>query len=139
MLTVAGSAPIVVMGVAASMRFFDNTPIIVHSLLSYAAVILSFLGGIHWGMAVAHYGHNKRVANWLITESVVPAIIAWIAVLNAPMHIQLLILTLLFTFVWGIDSILFNRNIIPQWFFEIRCIITPVVVVSLYIAYFGII
>jgi uncharacterized membrane protein YhdT len=138
-LTLAATVPFVGFAMAASLRVFGDNNFIVHALLSYSAVILSFLGGIHWGVAVTSYSNNKRAANLLILESVLPPVIAWVAVLHAQLHIQLLVLTVLFTFVWAIDSMLVGRKVIPLWFFEIRCIITPIVVVSLYVAYFGII
>lgn len=136
-LTMAATVPFVGFSLAASMRAFGDTNFVVHALLSYSAVILSFLGGIHWGVAVTSYQDNKRIANLLIAESVISSIIGWAVVLHAPLHIQLLALTVLFTFIWAIDSVLVSRKILPVWFFEIRCIITPIVVVSLYVAYFG--
>lgn len=138
-LTLATAVPFVVLSLAVSMQMFDNNRIVIGTLLSYSTVILSFLGGIHWGVAVSNYAHNKRIANLLILESVFPTICAWAVLLNAPLHVQLLVLTVLFTFVWAIDSVLVGRKIIPLWFFEIRCVITPIVVVSLYVAYFGMI
>ncbi len=138
-LTIASAVPFVVLGVAVSMRSFEDNNFAIHALLSYSTVILSFLGGIHWGVAVSNYAHERKVANMLIAESVLPTTLAWGVLLHADLHIQLLVLTVLFTFVWAIDSVLVGRSIIPMWFFEIRCIITPVVVVSLYVAYFGMI
>ncbi len=138
-ITIISAVPFAALSVAASMRFFDDNLLVIRALLSYSTIILSFLGGIHWGVAVSKYSHDKRAANLLIAESVLPSTLAWAAVLHTSLHVQLLALTLLFTFVWAIDSILVSRKIIPLWFFEIRCLITPIVVVSLYVAYFGMI
>lgn len=138
-ITTIACVPFVALSIAASMQWFDDTTAIVHMLLSYSVVILSFLGGVHWGIAVSHYTHDKRIANSLIAESIIPSIIAWAALFHADVHIQLLVLTVLYTCIWAIDSMLMARGIIPVWFFEIRCMITPIMVVSLYIAYFGII
>lgn len=138
-LTIASAVPFVALAVAVSVRVFDDNSLAIHALLTYSTVILSFLGGIHWGIAVSSYSHDKRIANLLITESVIPSMLGWGVVLYASLHIQLLVLTVLFVFIWAIDSMLMGRKIIPMWFFEIRCIITPIVVVSLYVAYFGMI
>ncbi|MDX2072848.1 MAG: DUF3429 domain-containing protein [Alphaproteobacteria bacterium] len=138
-LTLIGVLPFVVLSIAVSGQMFDDNIFVVRTLLSYSTLILSFLGGIHWGVAVSNYSHDKRVANLLILESVLPSTLAWGVLLHADIHIQLLVLTVLFTFIWAIDSVLVGRKIIPLWFFEIRCIITPIVVVSLYVAYFSII
>lgn len=138
-LTLVSAVPFIGMSIAVSARMFDNNAFVIHTLLTYSAIILSFLGGVHWGIAVSNYSHDRRTANMLIGESVVPSILAWGVLLHTPLHIQLLVLTVLFIFVWAIDSVLVGRKIIPLWFFEIRCILTPIVVVSLYVAYFGVI
>ena len=138
-LTLISAVPFVGLSIAVSARMFDDNSFVIHALLSYSTVILSFLGGIHWGIAITSYAHDKRTANMLIAESVLPSTLAWGVLLHGPLHIQLLVLTILFTFVWAIDSILVGRKVISLWFFEIRCIITPIVVVSLYVAYFGMI
>jgi hypothetical protein len=138
-LTIVSAIPFIGLSMAVSARMFDNNAMVIHALLSYSTIIISFLGGVHWGIAITNYTHDKRTANLLIAESVLPSILAWGVLLHAPLHIQLLVLTILFTFVWAIDSVLVGRKIIPVWFFEIRCIITPIVVVSLYVAYFGMI
>lgn len=138
-LTMLSAVPFVALSVAVSARVFENNAMVIHALLSYSTVILSFLGGVHWGIAITNYVHDKRVANILIAESVLPSVLAWGGLLHAELHIQLLLLTVLFTFIWAIDSMLVERKVIPVWFFEIRCIITPIVVTSLYVAYFGMI
>jgi hypothetical protein len=138
-LTIAGAVPFVALSVAASMHVFGKTHIGIECLLTYAAIIVSFLGGIHWGIATTHYNTNRKIATLLIAESVWPSIIAWTAMFYVDLHIRLLVLTLLYMFVWAIDSLLYNKDMIPQWFFNLRCIITPIVIVSLYVAYFGLI
>ena len=63
----------------------------VHALqiqVLYAATILSFLGAVHWGLAVANYGgapatvdNTAPAMTWSrLGWSVVPPLVAWIAV-----------------------------------------------------------
>ena len=137
--TIAAAVPFVALSVAVSMHIFHNTKAVSELLLTYAAVIVSFMGGIHWGIAVSRYADNRRRANLLIVESVWPSLIAWGVLFKGDTFTQLLVLTLLYTFVWAIDSMLYNNDMIPQWFFTLRCIVTPIVVVSLYVAYFGLV
>lgn len=137
--TLAGTVPFVVLSVAVSMHMFTDSKPIIQLLLTYAAVIVSFLGGVHWGVAVTQYSAKKKIANLLIAESVWPSLIAWGILFYGDTYTQLLVLTLLYTFMWAIDSLLYSNDVIPQWFFNLRCIITPVVVVSLYVAYFGLV
>ena len=109
------------------------------ALLVYIAVFTSFLGGIHWGIAINQYNRNRKIANLLTLESMLPVIIAWGVLFFNDTNMQLLALALLYAFMWAVDSILYNLDIIPQWFFNLRCVVTPIVVVSLYVAYFGLV
>ncbi len=138
-LTAAGTVPFVALAVPVSMHGFADPKPVIQILLTYAAVVVSFIGGAHWGVAVNQYANDRRIANLLMTQSVWPSLIAWGTLIYADLHVQLLVMTLLYTFMWAIDSLLYDRGIIPQWFFSLRCTITPIVVVSLYVAYFGLI
>lgn len=137
-VTIMAVIPFVGMSLALAAGSFNDMRTATTILITYAAVVISFMGGIHWGIALNQYSKNFRIANMLIIESVFPVIMAWGLVFLPEIHIQILMLTILFTFMWAIDSLLYNLNIIPQWFFTIRCIVTPVMLGSLYIVYFGI-
>jgi Protein of unknown function (DUF3429) len=50
------------------------------ALSAYAALILSFLGGIHWGLAMRQTQPDTAALVW----GVVPALVAWPAVLMPP-------------------------------------------------------
>ncbi len=47
-------------------------------LLAYAAIILSFVGALHWGFAMRA---DDNAAPWLYSWSVVPALLGWVALL----------------------------------------------------------
>jgi hypothetical protein len=49
------------------------------ALLAYGAVMLSFLGGVRWGLAIAKTGHADLFSPLLIGVS--PSILGWIALL----------------------------------------------------------
>ena len=51
------------------------------AVLAYGAVILSFMGAVHWGLAM-HSAHPRR--NRQLALSVVPALVAWVALLLPP-------------------------------------------------------
>ncbi len=138
-LTIIGAVPFIVLSMAVGMHMFHNTKAVSAVLLTYAGVIISFMGGIHWGIAVVRYADKRKIANMLIAESVGTSLVAWSVILLGDTFTQLLVLTLLYTFVWAIDSMLYSDDLIPLWFFNLRCIITPTVVVSLYVAYFGLV
>jgi len=56
-------------------------PYVVLGLSAYAAAIVSFLGGIHWGLAMRlQPAATPTVLLW----GVVPSLVAWLALLMAP-------------------------------------------------------
>ena len=58
----------------------DAHPHVTLALSAYAAVIVSFLGGIHWGLAFRH----AQVPPALLVWGVVPSLVAWLAVMMPP-------------------------------------------------------
>ena len=58
----------------------DAHPYVAAALSAYAAVIVSFLGGIHWGLGM----RASAPAPSLFTWGVVPSLIAWVAVVMPP-------------------------------------------------------
>jgi hypothetical protein len=49
------------------------------ALLAYGAVILSFLGGIRWGLAIVKSDHSDLLSPLCI--SVLPSLLGWLALL----------------------------------------------------------
>jgi hypothetical protein len=97
-LSLAGAIPFLVVG---AVILFDPlaSQTAIEVLISYGAVILSFIGAVHWGFAlrdVAHPVSGELLApvtlgaeRQLLGFGVVPALIGWIALLtmihfNAP-------------------------------------------------------
>jgi Protein of unknown function (DUF3429) len=54
----------------------EALPYVSASLAAYAAVIVSFLGGIHWGFAFRRSEPPQSLFVW----GVVPSLVAWVAV-----------------------------------------------------------
>ncbi len=96
-------------------------------LLSYAAVILSFVGAVHWGVALA--GPLKPFKAQLMTGlSVVPAIVAWVALLmlGAP-ALATLILLLGFALWWLYEWAVPGKRVLAQWYVRLRLQLSAVV------------
>ena len=68
------------------------------ALSAYAAVILSFLGGIHWGLAMRQPVAPLPTLVW----GVVPSLVAWPAVLM-PAHAGLVLLGLMLVVSYLVD------------------------------------
>ncbi len=85
----------------------------------WSAIIISFLGGIRWGFAIA----KQPFDNLSLLISVVPAIVAWFSLL-LPDAYAILVLVVLFCLhgVW--DSFYINKGKVPAWFGKIRITLT---------------
>ncbi len=105
--------------------------------LSYAAIILSFLGGIMWG-GVLHTKGNSSLAGWLLILSVIPALIAWVAVLLFPQNIAWLLLIGGFLSLLKIEHFMQQINLIPYWFWLLRRNITIAVITMILLNWFHI-
>ncbi len=138
-LAMLGTLPFV--GLSIGIALFDlRGPSALNSLFSYAAIILAFLGGIHWGIAVTQVqAKEPEVARFMYIESVMAIALAWGVLFIGEPYLRLLAFAFLYAVAWGIDSILYGMKLIPLWYFNLRGIVTPIVVVSIYLAYFSII
>ena len=102
-------------------------------LIAYGAVILSFLGGITWGLAVT----RQRTRDPLYLASMAPFFAAWIALLM-PRLPGLILLMVAFLGSLVNDFMLKKAGLSPGWFFSLRVTLTAVVVACLAVAAFGI-
>ncbi len=130
-LTLLGAVPFV--GLAASLWI---APAEYHAqisiaLVTYAAVILSFLGGIQWGVAVALVASAPKSARNIWLLSVIPSLLAWVMLFIPSASIKLMVIISLFGFVWIIDALLHVQKLIPHWFFRLRTLVTAIVMTSL--------
>ena len=93
-------------------------------LLVYAALILAFLGGISWGLALAS-GRQR-----LFSFSMTPFFAAFAAFL-VPYTVGLWILVAAFLIAFLIDRA-FGRTLeLPAWYLTMRLILTVVVIACL--------
>lgn len=74
----AGLIPFVLLASLLWIVQADLRPWLTIALASYAALIATFLGGIHWGIAAQQsFGHRSFHLIWGVT----PSIIAWLALI----------------------------------------------------------
>ncbi|SDH07766.1 DUF3429 domain-containing protein [Pseudomonas abietaniphila] len=103
----------------------EYRPLWTQALLAYGAVILSFVGALHWGFAMTLQGLSADQCRERFIWSVIPALIAWPAMLlAAPLGCLLLI----FGFVahyWQ-DRRLVKATTLPAWYLPMRLRLTLV-------------
>ena len=98
-----------------------------HALLTYSALIASFLGGIRWGLALT-IPEPKQAS--LFVVSVCPSLVAWVA-LALPRPYDFVVLITLFLCLLVLDVQLVRQQLVPRWFGSLRLILSSCVVLSL--------
>lgn len=106
-------------------------------MVTYAAVILSFLGGIEWGVALndpyagAPRAEKDRLRATALVLSVIPSLAGWGVLWLPSPQWQLGSALALFVAVWVGDLMLARRGLLPSWFVDLRTAITAAVVATL--------
>ena len=121
------------LGLAGAAAFLDGTAhqFVVHALVAYGAAILSFLGGVHWGLAVVSESNadHQALRNRLIV-SVIPSLAAWVALLFPEKTGLLILATAMAAMLW-VDIRAARAGNAPQWYPKLRIPLTCVVVAAL--------
>lgn len=129
-LGAAGVLPFAVSGLAIFAPA-DLSEFAVRSLVAYGAVILSFLGGVTWGAVIARSRRNG--ADGVVGRlalSVVPSIIAWIALLM-PLAASLWTLGASFLALLWLDRRSGRDGLLPDWYARLRLPLTLAAIVSI--------
>ena len=80
------------------------------ALLAYGATIASFLGAIHWGLAMRTGGPQRMAFLW----GVAPSLVAWTALLQ-PTPWGLLLLTGLLLLCYSLDRRWYPQHQLQRW------------------------
>jgi hypothetical protein len=93
--------------------FAPSTPGFV---LTYAAVILSFLGGTWWGFV----SRSDRPGWTLLGISVLPALAGWAAIFSFQPPAALFALAIALIAALAVDAYLSQRRLAPRWWMRLR-------------------
>ena len=140
LLAVAGALPFAVATVALlSPESRIRIPAIA-GMVTYAAVILSFLGGIEWGVALAEpYAGASPAAKdrhraAALVVSVLPSLAGWGVLWLPSPQWQLGAALGLFVLVWAADLAFSRQGLLPSWFVDLRTAVTALVAILLGVA-----
>ncbi len=93
--------------------------------IAYGALILSFLGGIRWGVAITPHKVTARTTTLVL--SVLPCLAGFAAMfLPVIMGLSVLICGFLLHALW--DVVTADNGRLPQWFATLRMMLTALVV-----------
>jgi hypothetical protein len=115
--------------------FFDHSYLDMwrHFLITYGAVILSFVGALHWSFAMLLHELPINKQRWSFLWSVVPSLAAWIS-LSIPKFYGFVLLTMFFAVALIRDKQLFDNVDLPGWYMPLRRNLTVVAMTCLLIA-----
>ena len=125
----AGLIPFIVFSVLSVVDF--KSVIDPHLYLTtYAAIILSFMGAIHWGVAMVS---EDTLSARQLGISVIPPLLGWIALLLPTVYgYSLLIIS--FSLLCMLDKHYHMQKAFPAWYYPMRVILTSIVVLCLILA-----
>ncbi len=132
-LGTSGLVPFIVLTSALYALPGGSRPMLVFWLSAYSAVMLSFVGAIHWGAAMVHTEMRESDRGVFMTWSVVPALAAWFSLL-LPEKTGLLLMAATFAVHYAADRQFTQRFRLPPWYVRLRGGLTAVVVLCLVLA-----
>ncbi|MCS6891044.1 MAG: DUF3429 domain-containing protein [Rhodovarius sp.] len=97
-------------------------------LAAYGATILSFLGAVHWGLALAE---PERAARERLGFGVVPSLWAWLALL-LPVPLALPVLAAGILATAGAETLAAQRGLLPGAYLRLRWVLSVVAAAALF-------
>ena len=104
-------------------------------LVSYAAIILSFLGGLYWAFAMVIKDVTIKKRNAMLVWSVIPSLLAWVALLLSQQYAFIALATFFVT-AFFVDNQFSRVTNLPAWYMPLRMKLTLVVTSCLMAAAF---
>lgn len=124
-----GWAGLVPFGIAALGTHSGIDALVLYGFLggtAYGAVILSFLGAVHWGLAM----QDERSPYWYVW-SITPALFGFASLLLFDVEMRIIALVPLFALTWSVDRQAANHGLIPNWYMRLRSMLTAGALISL--------
>ena len=109
------------------------------ALVTFCSIVLSYLGGIEGGLALAEsQADNEATEKWRTISlclSVLPTLAAWgVLWLDSPTK-QIGAALGIFVAVWGFDLWLARHGLVASWFLDMRTAVTALACAILGVAY----
>jgi len=130
----AGLIPFWILALSGVLPFGLPPLLALIAFITYGAVILSFVGAIWWGLAVAAGPTAPKAM--MFFWSVMPALMGWMATLVSA-DLGVLILAVGFLLQWSLDAGLVTRypEVMPRWVFKLRTMLTGGVLIAVTVAW----
>lgn len=129
-LGLAGLIPFLGASLAATTLTGESASRALLALSAYAAVILAFLGGVHWGFALT----DGAAIRARIGLGVVPSLIGWIGLLLTFVGLEIVGLVVMVAGFIGLtimEARATTRGLVPRGYMWLRWLLSTVVIVCL--------
>jgi hypothetical protein len=131
LLSVLGLVPFIVCGLAALAPDPGTASRMLSALIAYAAVMLAFAGGVHWGFELQSRQNVPFVQRARLGLGIVPALVGWIALLLPLVVASWVSLIVLITAYIGtalVEHEAARRELLPPRYLWLRWSVTVVAV-----------
>ncbi len=135
-LGAAGLIPFVALAVLAWTGDAERARAAIAYQVQYAAIILTFIGALHWGIVLAERMLSPALTALALMWSVLPGLYAWpVALMPAQRALSLLVAGLVAAFL--ADAVLYREYSVPRWFIGLRFVLTAVASLALLATWFS--
>jgi hypothetical protein len=135
LLGIGGLIPFLVCALGALANPPPNDELSLMALIAYGAVILAFLGGVHWGFGLEEAGTaTGDVQRARFGLGVLPSLMGWVALLVAILsysRVALAFLTLGYILTTMVEARASRYGYMPRGYMGLRWVLSAIVVVCL--------
>jgi hypothetical protein len=124
LLGLAGLIPFVGGAVAVFLSDGWTRAVALQALAAYGAVILSFLGAVHWGFALAAPIEEARAARFV--GGVMPSLWAWASIAVLPASLACIALAIGLGLTLAAEELALSRGFTPRGYQGLRRLLTAV-------------
>ena len=131
LLSVLGLIPFIVCGLAALAPDPGTASRMLSALIAYAAVMLAFAGGVHWGFELQSRQQDPFVERMRLGFGILPPLVGWIALLLTLVVASWVALIVLIAAYIGtalMEHEASRRELLPPRYLWLRWIVTVVAV-----------
>jgi hypothetical protein len=137
-LAIAGALPFIAATAALYLSSASSVRVpAIAALVTYSAVILSFLGGIEWGLAIRDETGTESTRVVALGLSVVSSLAAWAVLWMDGPKWQVGSALAIFVAVWAADQWMAGKGLLPAWFIDLRTAVSVLVALVLGAALFA--
>lgn len=140
LLGAAGLIPFLALSAALAADTGIDRPWATLALMTYGAVILSFMGGVHWGLAMVRETRQDADPGSdlaLYGASVIPSLAGWFAILFLEPGPAMAVMAASFAGLLAYDFSAIRRGMAPGWYAALRFPLTVIVVLCLLVGGWG--